>query len=86
MSSRPQRQVVNKLGLRALLKLLFALSPIVGAVSFSWYTIVLFMETHDLRRWTFLPTALAFGLLFYIANVLVFQDIRKIEALRKRKR
>jgi uncharacterized protein with PQ loop repeat len=78
------QSTVNKLGLFALLKMLFVLFPIIGAVSFSLYAIVVYMGAHGLKSWTFLPVTMALWVMFYLARMLIFKDINKIKRIRKR--
>jgi Na+/alanine symporter len=72
-----QKETMNKLGVLTLLRLVFVLVPVIGAVSFSCYTILQLMKSSNLERFMFVPNVLALTLLYYLSDVLVLRDLKR---------
>ncbi|GGA33506.1 hypothetical protein [Dyella nitratireducens] len=72
-----KNETMDKLGLLAMLRFVFVLAPVTGAVSFSCYTILELMKAHNLKGWMFVPNVLALALLYYLADVLVLRDLKR---------
>ncbi|WP_266157596.1 hypothetical protein [Dyella silvatica] len=76
-------QAVNKIGLIALSKIVFAFTPIVAAVYCGCYFIMKLMISHDMGRFAYAPWVLSLILLCYIAKALIGDDFKKLVELRK---